>query len=180
MQNRRRQKHRQEPRGGNEIPVIFVIRDGLVGAPLDDKTAVLDKRLSFLISEGLDAGDGGVCHWKGSPAVAGHAGTGREGQERIFALRVARGCEGDGAQGAVVESVCGVGVFEHLHVGPKLKRQCVEIRWGGACNKQGGTHGGRNTGRRREHVEATDDVEHHAYHHDFWKALKRQTVNTGT
>ena len=110
--------------------------------------------------------------------MAGHAETGREGQEIIVPLGVPRGREGDCAQRAGVESVGWVRVCEQLHVGAKFESHGVEI---GGCDpgdEGNGTQGRRDTSRRGEHVEATDNVGHHVYHEDFGKPFERQTVNT--
>ena len=90
--------------------------DGVIVAPFDDQTAVLQHGLAVSEGEGMDARDGRVGHGKGCPVVTGNTIAGGEGQEIIVSLRVAGRCEGDGAKGARAERVSGVVVLENLDV----------------------------------------------------------------
>jgi hypothetical protein len=58
------------------IKVVFVVGNGLVGTPLNDKPAVLNKRLILVESNRLDAGNCGFSDRQLSPVVAGNDSAG--------------------------------------------------------------------------------------------------------
>ena len=45
-----------------KVLVVFIVGDGVVGAPLNDKTVFLDKGLVIVDAKGFNPGDGGVGH----------------------------------------------------------------------------------------------------------------------
>lgn len=55
--------------GGLVVPIVFVVVNGVVRAPFDDKTAVLKEWLAFMCRQGFEASDGRIRHWKGNPLV---------------------------------------------------------------------------------------------------------------
>ena len=64
--------------GGSKISVIFVVVDGVVGAPLDDEATLLDKGLALEGRKGFDTRNGVVGHREEGPLMSGNAGASRQ------------------------------------------------------------------------------------------------------
>ena len=106
---------------GLVVKVVLVVIDGVVRAPLNDKTALLDERLAVTRGKGLNTCNDGVGNGQRSPAVAGNTSAGRKGHKVVGALSITRGIKSNRSQGASMRGVGGVMVVEDLSVAAKRK-----------------------------------------------------------
>lgn len=114
------------------VEIVFVVGNGLVRAPLDDETAVLNERLIFVESKRFKAGNCGLGDGQFGSAVTRDHSAGDEGQKMVIPAGVASWREGNCASAACAESIEGVFIFEKLDITAKFKAQhLVKIgRWG--------------------------------------------------
>ena len=98
----------------------------------------------------------------------------------IVTLGVAGGTKGNGAHGTSAKGVCGIIIFENLHVSAKLKMHVVEHGVAGPGHNGIRTEGVGNAILVGELIQATNGIGHHVMDHEAGKALEGKSVGAGT
>ena len=80
------------------VVIIFIVVNGLVGSPFNNKAIVLKEWLTFVFGQSFNASDGHVINVKDGPLVAGYAGTRGKGKEIIISIGVAGGGQSNGTK----------------------------------------------------------------------------------
>jgi hypothetical protein len=106
---------------GDKVGIVCISIDVLIVTPFNNKTTLLDERLTIGEREGLDAGNGGIRNGNFGPSVTRDTSTGGQREKEIIALGVAGGHERNRTKRARARSIGRIAVLEDLDIRAQLQ-----------------------------------------------------------
>ena len=161
---------------GFVIKIVFVVIDGVVGAPFNNEAVFLEEGHFVADGKGLDASDGRVRDRKLGPAVSGNASTSGEGDEIVRSLDVSGRVEGNGADGTSGWGVGGGVIIKHLRICAEFDSHRIVVWTMVSCDNVSRAGGLGDAVGAWKLVEAASDIRYHVLDQDLgesaiWEAM---------